>query len=316
MLIVAIIPCFKSPSLAPWVASECLKYVDKVICIDDCCPLNTGREIEKKVTSENFYLIRHKKNLGVGGAMKTGIKFALTMNADIIVKIDSDGQMSPSLIPILIEPIKKGKVSFTKGNRFRDPDIIKKMPFVRLIGNLMLSFLTKLSTGYWELFDPTNGFIAFNSNIVKNMDLRKVDNRFFFETDLLFRCSINDILIQEIPMKVKYGEEKSNMDINFEIINFLIRHILIFAKRIYYHYFLYEFNPGSLSLLISFIFGILAFTLASYSYLYALINSLETPSGTQTLFLAFLLISSNFGINFIYYDASQRPLFRKLRSIY
>ena len=316
MLIVAIIPCFKSPSLAPLVASECLKYVDKVICIDDCCPLNTGRKIEKKVKSENFFLIRHKKNLGVGGAMKTGMKFALTMNADIIVKIDSDGQMSPSLIPNLIEPIKKGKASFTKGNRFRDPEIIKKMPFIRLIGNLMLSFLTKLSTGYWELFDPTNGFIAFNSNIVKNMDLKKIDNRFFFETDLLFRCSINDILIQEIPMKAKYGEEKSNMDINFEIINFLIRHILIFAKRIYYHYFLYEFNPGSLSLLISLVFGFLAFALASYSYLYALINSIETPSGTQTLFLAFLLISSNFGINFIYYDASQRPLFRKLRSIY
>ena len=87
--------------------------------------------------------------------MKTGIKFALDIGADIIVKIDSDGQMPTNLIPELIKPIQEGKVEFSKGNRFRNPNVISKMPKIRFFGNFCLSFLTKLSTGYWELFDPT-----------------------------------------------------------------------------------------------------------------------------------------------------------------
>ncbi|MBO8240528.1 glycosyltransferase family 2 protein [Prochlorococcus marinus XMU1412] len=315
MLTVAIIPCYKTPDKAPLIASKCLNYVNKVICVDDCCPFNTGDKIESEIENKNIYVIRHQKNLGVGGALKTGIIHALKIKADIIVKIDSDGQMPPELIPNLINPIKEKNFYFSKGNRFRDSNIVKKMPALRLVGNVFLSFLTKLSTGYWELFDPTNGFIAFRSDIIKNIDLRKIDNRYFFETDLLFRCSINEILIHEIPMNAIYGEEVSNMYPIFEIPNFFFKHILIFIKRIFYHYFLYDFNPGSISFIISFLFGMAAIMLAGISYFYALLNTLETPSGIQTLFLAFLLISSNFGINFIYYDASQRPLFRKLRSI-
>lgn len=315
MIVVAIIPCYKSPKIAPLIASKCLDYVDKVICIDDCCPFHTGQEIKNLIKNKNLYVVKHTKNLGVGGAMKTGIKMALDMEADIIVKIDSDGQMPPELIPELTKPIIDGKAEFTKGNRFRDPNIIRQMPAIRLVGNIILSFLTKLSTGYWELFDPTNGFLAIDTKIIKNIDLRKIDNRYFFETDLIFRCSINETLIREITIPVKYDKEISSMKPIFEIPNFLVRHIIIFFKRIFYHYFLYDFNPGSLSLIISFVFGLASISIAGFFSVLSLLKSTETPSGIQTLFLAFLLISSNFTINFIYYDASQRPLFRRLRSI-
>ena len=189
------------------------------------------------------------------------------------------------------------------------------MPTLRFIGNFSLSFLTKLSTGYWELFDPTNGFIAINSSTLNLFNLNKIDNRYFFETDILFRCSINDIVVKEIAMEAKYGDETSNMYPIAEIPNFLIKHILIFHKRILYSYFIYDFNPGSISLVISFLLGIVSILFGGFYYYRGMLNEVQTPTGIQTLFLAMVFISSQFLTNFIYYDVTQRPLFRKLRSL-
>ncbi len=315
MLIVGVIPCYKTKSKALKVVSECIKHLDIVICVDDFCPFNTGKEIEKNLDDNKIRVLYHKKNKGVGGAMKTGIKYALDLGAKIIVKIDSDGQMSPALIPSLIKPIKLAKADFTKGNRFRDPNVIFKMPTVRFLGNFFLSFLTKLSTGYWELFDPTNGFIAFSSSTIKLLNLNKIDDRYFFETDILFRCSINDIVVKEIAMEANYGDEISNMYPIAEIPNFLVKHILILYKRILYNYFIYDFNPGSISLIISFMLGVGSISLGGFYYLRGMLNEVQTPSGIQTLFLAMVFISTQFLTNFIYYDVTQRPLFRKLRLI-
>ncbi len=315
MKICTIIPCYKSPEKAPAIAKECLKYSDLVICVDDCCPLQSGKKIEEFVKSEKLIVIRHKFNKGVGGAMKTGIKFALDKEVDIVVKIDSDGQMPPNLIPRLIEPIIDGNAEVTKGNRFRDPGVLIKMPKIRLIGNIGLGFLTKLSTGYWELFDPTNGFIAIKKNIFFNLPINKLDNRYFFETDFLFRCSLNEIVIHEMPMKTVYADEVSNLYPLKELPIFLLKHLKIFMKRIFYHYFILDFNPGSISLIISILFGVFALFLASSNYISTTIYGGQTPVGIQTLFLVLSIIATQFFINFIYYDASQRPLFRKLRTI-
>ena len=316
MIVAGVIPCYKTADKVEQVIKGCSKFCDILICVDDCCPISTGKKIENLFDNENLYVIFHDKNQGVGGATKTGIKYALDLGANIIVKIDSDGQMSPELIPSLVDPIKMGKADFTKGNRFKDPNVILKMPTVRFVGNFVLSFLTKLSTGYWELFDPTNGFIAIKSSTVKLFNLNKIDNRYFFETDILFRCSINDIVIREIPMEAIYGDETSNLYPIVEIPNFLIRHCLILYKRILYHYFIYDFNPGTVSLLISILFGLGSISLGGVYFFRGIFNQIQTPSGIQTLFLAMVFISTQFFTNFIYYDVTQRPLFRKLRSIY
>lgn len=311
----ALMPCFKSSNIAPKVVKDCLKYVDKVICIDDCCPENTGKIIKKEISDPRVVVLFHSRNKGVGGATKTGIKYALSENAEIIIKIDSDGQMSPDLIPELIKPLLEKRAEFTKGNRFRSPDVLIKMPLIRLIGNLGLSFLTKLSTGYWELFDPTNGFIAFSRNTISRIPLMKIDNRYFFETDLLFRLSLSDTLIEEISMQPLYKNEKSSLVPLLELFNFFFKHLFIFFKRIFYQYFLLDFNPGSISLVISLILGSMSIIIGFSRIVIGNINKVETPYGIQTLFLTFILISSQFFINFIYYDASQRVLFRKLRII-
>ncbi|MEX5669547.1 glycosyltransferase family 2 protein, partial [Pseudomonas neuropathica] len=87
-------------------------------------------------------------------AVMSGYRAAIEDEMEIIVKVDGDGQMDPSLIPHFIEPIVSGQADYTKGNRFFDLESVRSMPKMRLFGNAVLSFMTKMSSGYWDLFDP------------------------------------------------------------------------------------------------------------------------------------------------------------------
>lgn len=315
MKVVAVVPCFNSSKIAKNVVKELLDFVDYVVCVDDFCPENTGLSIEKSIQSERLQVIYHSKNMGVGGATKTGIKYAISIDADIIVKIDSDGQMNPRDIPNLLEPLINKTSQFTKGNRFRNIDVLIKMPKVRLIGNIFLGFITKLSTGYWELFDPTNGFIAINKNILKEIQYEKTDNRYFFETDLLFRCGLYDILISEITIPSIYRDEKSGLNPFLEFFRYFYYHIIIFFKRIIYQYFLLDFNPGSISIIIGTLSGFYTIIAGFISLNYYSNLKIESPIGIKILFLTSAIISVQLIISFMYYDATQRPLKRQLKLI-
>ena len=315
MKVIAIVPCYKNSKIAPIVVKDLLEYVDNVICVDDNCPEKTGYEIEKLISDSKLIVSYHKKNKGVGGATKTGIKLALTLKADLILKIDSDGQMDPRNIPKLIEPIINLEADFTKGNRFRDIEVLIKMPKIRLIGNIALGFITRLSTGYWELFDPTNGFIAINTKILNTIQYEKTDDRYFFESDLLFRCGLYDILIGEISMPTIYKNEKSGLNPLIEFFRYIPRHIIIFIKRIMYQYFLLDFNPGSITILIGLFSGIYTLTAGLKSITYYRNLNIESPLGIKILFLTTSIISVQSIISFLYYDSTQRQLKRQLKSL-
>tara|TARA_A100001035_G_C27762704_1_gene492072 strand:+ start:666 stop:1634 length:969 start_codon:yes stop_codon:yes gene_type:complete len=315
MKTVAVVPCYKSSSIAPKIIKDLIEYVDFIVCVDDFCPEGTGRAIQKQVKSKKVKVIFHQKNKGVGGATKTGIKFSESIGAEIIVKIDSDGQMDPSYIPFLIEPILNQASDFSKGNRFRNINVLIKMPKLRLIGNIFLSFITKLSTGYWELFDPTNGFIAINTKILRRIEYEKTDNRYFFETDLLFRCGLYDLVISEIEIPTIYENENSDLNLFFELYRYTLSHIMIFIKRIVYQYFLIDFNPGSLSFLLGILSGIYTLIAGLRSIIYYKNINIESPIGIKILFLTSAIISVQLIISFIYYDSTQRPLKRQLKSI-
>ncbi len=315
MNIIAVVPCYRSAHIAPKVVSDIIKYVDFVVCVDDLCPDKTGLIIQNQVKSDKLRVIFHKRNKGVGGATKTGIKIAESLGAEIIVKIDSDGQMDASYIPNLIDPIINKTSEYTKGNRFRNIAVLMKMPKIRLIGNIILSFITKLSTGYWELFDPTNGFIAFNTKILSRIEYEKTDNRYFFETDLLFRAGLCDVLISEIEIPAIYKNEKSGLNPFIESIRYFISHIIIFIKRIIYQYFLIDFNPGSLSFFLGFLGTIYTLFSGLRSIIYYKSLNIESPLGMKILFLTSAIISVQLFISFMYYDSTQRPLRRQLKSL-
>ena len=164
--IAVVIPAYKVSSHIEGVIASIGKNVAHIIVVDDACPEQSG-EVAKKVKDSRVTVIFHEKNQGVGGATVTGYKAALDTPADIIVKLDGDGQMNPGFIPQLIAPLVTNLADYSKGNRFSSVENLESMPFIRVLGNAGLSFMTKLSSGYWTVTDPTNGFTAIRREILQ-----------------------------------------------------------------------------------------------------------------------------------------------------
>jgi len=249
--IAMVIPAYRVEHDIEAVLHSLPPYIKHIIVVDDASPDSTFERVTTAAQrDERIILIRHLQNQGVGGAMLTGFQKALDLNAQIIIKLDGDGQMDPARIPALIEPLIEGKADYTKGNRFRDFKSLQKMPFVRRVGNLGLSFLTKVATGYWNLFDPTNGFFAIRAEVLAQLPFDKIDRRYFFETSMLANLYVLNALVLDIPMPARYGSEISSLSIRRALFEFPFKLSTIFLRRILLRYYLYDFSMVSLYLLI------------------------------------------------------------------
>jgi glycosyltransferase involved in cell wall biosynthesis len=271
--------------------------------VDDQCPDGTGRLVETEARDPRVRVLFHSANQGVGGAVFTGVAAALKEGVQIVVKIDGDGQMDPALVPLFVRPIAEGEADVTKGNRFYYPDDVRSMPLVRLFGNAMLSFLTKLSSGYWNIFDPTNGYIAWDSRLLANVPWDKIDKRYFFESDLLFRVGLLRAKVVDIPMTAVYADERSNLKIRKEVLPFLVRNLRNFGKRIFYTYFLRDFNVASLEIL----FGVV---LAVFGVFFGVFNwGVDKPATAGTVMIAALPLLTGVVllVSFVNFDAQLVP---------
>ena len=187
--IAAIIPVYKVKNHIIDVIKAISPEVTRIYIIDDCCPEGTGDFVEYNNNDERVLIIRNPKNLGVGGAVMTGYQPAINDGMEVIVKIDGDGQMDPALIPNYVQPILEKTEDYAKGNRFFNLESVKSMPRIRLFGNAVLSLFSKLFSGYWDLFDPTNGYTAIDAEVAKYLPFSKISKRYFFESDILFRLN-------------------------------------------------------------------------------------------------------------------------------
>jgi len=231
--------------------------------VDDRCPVKSGDFVEANCTDPRVVVLRHAENQGVGGAVMTGYQAAIADGVDVIVKVDGDGQMDPALIPAFVGPILAGDADYTKGNRFFDLERIAQMPKLRLFGNAGLSFLTKLSSGYWDLFDPTNGFTAIHRDVARHLPMDRISRRYFFETDVLFRLGTLRAVVLDVPMHAHYADETSNLKISQVLTEFLVKNLRNFGKRIFYNYYLrnlslasFELPAGALLLAFGMVYGL------------------------------------------------------------
>jgi glycosyltransferase involved in cell wall biosynthesis len=196
----------------------------------------------------------------------TGYLQAIEDGCDIAVKIDGDGQMNPELISHFIEPICSGRADYTTGNRFYRLESLEQMPRLRVFGNACLSFLAKMSCGYWNLMDPTNGYTALHLAVLRELPLEKIAKRYFFETDMLFRLNTIRAVVKNVPMKAQYGDEISGLKISRVLPEFALKHLSCMLRRYGYNYWLRDINVGTLY---SF-FGLLLFCFSiagEYRYL-------------------------------------------------
>ncbi|MGH7746169.1 MAG: glycosyltransferase family 2 protein, partial [Candidatus Dormibacteria bacterium] len=282
-IIAVIIPCYKVTRTILDVLKDIPLNVDLIYCVDDGCPDHSGDFIVEKCSDKRVRVLRCPQNQGVGGATIAGYKQALLDEADIIVKIDGDGQMDPKILERFIHPIQSELADYTKGNRFYRLEDIYGMPKIRIIGNALLSFLTKFSTGYWQIFDPSNGYTAIHKKVLEELPMDRISKRWFFEPDMLFRLNIVRAVVLDIPMRASYQYEKSNLKIRTVIPEFIFKHTINFLKRIFYNYFLRDFSVASLEFLLGIpliIFGIV-FSISHWVHSI----SLGTPASAGTVMI-------------------------------
>ena len=281
--------------------------VAMIFVVDDACPDGSGAFVGEQCRDPRVRVLRHEVNRGVGGAMMTGYRAALGAGADIIVKVDGDGQMDPALIPHIARPVLARQADYAKGNRFHSLWNVRRMPRVRLYGNAALSFMTKLSSGYWGIFDPTNGYTAIHAAALNSIEFANVSERYFFETDMLINLGNARAVVADVPMEAVYADEVSNLRIRNELWPFLRTHLRELVKRIFYTYFLRDFSPATLQLLIGAIF-LLFGTIYGAAEWYRSVSTGEVAStGTVMIAVLPIILGVQLLLNFLAFDMANEP---------
>ena len=305
--IAVVIPAYRVKKHILSVIGQIGAEVDRIYVIDDKCPEETGKFVQEQATDPRVSVHFNELNLGVGGAVMAGYRCALADGIDIVIKIDGDEQMDPALVPRVIQPIIEGRADYTKGNRFFNLAQIRKMPALRLFGNAVLSFLNKLSSGYWDIFDPTNGYTAIHTDILRELPLDKISNRYFFESDMLFRLNLQKAVVVDIPMDAKYGDEVSNLKISRVAGEFLLKHVRNFSKRIFYNYYLRDMSLASLELPLGLALFVFGTVFGVTQWMTSASNHVATPAGTVMLSALPTLMGLQLILAFLAFDIGSVP---------
>nr|WP_233398655.1 glycosyltransferase family 2 protein [Luteimonas sp. MC1828] len=311
-------PCYRVKAHILDVLATIPPIVEIIIVVDDACPERSGAIVEAECTDPRVRVHYNAVNQGVGGAVLNGYREAIAAGADVIVKIDGDGQMDPRLIAHFVAPIAAGEADYTKGNRFFDLTNITRMPPLRIFGNAVLSFMAKLSTGYWDLFDPTNGYTAIHADVARRLPFDRISKRYFFETDLLFRLNTLRAVAVDVPMDAHYGDEVSNLRISRILGEFLAKHVRNFGKRIFYNYFLRDLSLASLELVAGIVLVTGGAVFGAHAWLQSMQSGVSTPAGTVMLSALPIILGLQFVLAFLGYDIAsvpRRPLHRANRGM-
>jgi len=245
--ICVVVPAYNEEKLVAETLRAVPAFVDNVVVIDDCSEDGTS-EVAKSVDDPRIEVIRHEVNTGVGGAIITGHRRALEIGGDVDVVMAGDAQMNPNYLGALLDPIADEGYGFTKANRFFGWESFRGMPRHRVLGNVVLSFLTKMASGYWNLFDPQNGYTAIRQDVLARLPLDRISKRYQFENDLLIHLAVLSVRARDVPIPASYGAEISTMKLSRvarEISTLLFKR---FWQRIWWKYVLWSFSPIALLL--------------------------------------------------------------------
>ncbi len=305
--IAIVVPCYRVRDRVLDVLHKIPSEVERIYVVDDACPDASGKFVNQFAQDKRIAVITHLANKGVGGAVVSGYLAALNDGMDIVVKIDGDGQMDPALLSHFIRPIVEGRADYTKGNRFFELDSLQSMPKIRLLGNALLSLVNKLASGYWEVMDPTNGYTAIHAKVLRRIPLSKVTNRYFFESDMLFRLGTLRAAVLDIPMDAHYNGEKSNLRIGQVLIDFPGKYLNRFFKRIFYNYLLRDFNAGTIQMLLGMLLLIFGSVWGIAHWVASASLGIAATAGTVMLAAMPILLGGQLLIAALNFDIANAP---------
>ncbi len=306
--IAVIVPCYQVDRSIAAVLSAIGPEVRRIYCVDDASSDGTVDVVSRAMRDDpRIRLIRRAENGGVGAATLDGYRAAIAEGARVLVKIDGDGQMDPAFIADFSVPILEGEADYVKGNRFFNLETVRAMPPLRLFGNAGLSFFAKLSTGYWDLFDPTNGYTALHAGVASALPLERIHCRYFFESDLLFRLGVIRARVVELPIVSRYNGETSHLSALRCLFTFPALHLRNFGKRLLYNYFIRNFSIASVNLLVGVLFTVFALVFGFDQWAESMRTGVAATAGTVMLSAVPFLLGVQLLLNFLAYDISMTP---------
>jgi len=290
-VIAVIVPAYNEEVLIGKVLETVPAFVDRIVVVDDASTDGTGEVVtaHQKEDSRIIYL-RHQENEGVGGAIVTGYKWARDNDISISVVMAGDAQMDPKDLPILLDPVTNGEVDYSKGNRLFTGKAWKIIPKSRYLGNAVLSFLTKIASGYWHVADSQSGYGAVNLEVLKTVDLDGVYKRYGMPNDFLVRLNVYHFRVRDVPVSPIYGiGERSGIRISKVIFTLSFLLLKLFLWRLKEKYIIRDFHPLVLFYSLGFILTPIGFAFGCYLLIYRLF--IGPVAATSALFAAFFAIS-------------------------
>jgi glycosyltransferase involved in cell wall biosynthesis len=304
-VVAAVVPAYKEERHIARVVETMPAIVDHIVIVDDCSPDGTSAAVEA-VADPRVTLIRHDVNQGVGGAIITAHRAAMELGADVNVVMAGDGQMDPLYLPGLLDRVTDDGYGFAKANRFYAPESFQGMPGHRVFGNITLSFLTKLASGYWNLFDPQNGYTAVRTEVLRRVPLDRVAKRYSFENDLLIHLNILQVPAVDVPIPAVYGEEVSSIKLRRVIPELMGRLTVGFWTRIWYRYVLWSFSPIALLLFLG-LFLFLVGLGVSIWLLFATVGTGAATAGSVMLAALPLILGTQMLVSALQLDIQATP---------
>jgi len=304
--ITAVIPAHNEGRHIAQVVKSVPEYVDHVVVVDDCSVDETS-EIALATKDERLIALKTPSNHGVGGATLIGYSKALEIESDIVVKMDGDGQMAPEYLLTLLNALIEEGYDYAKGNRFLAAESLVFMPRHRLFGNVVLTFMTKLASGYWNVFDPQNGYTAIKAEALRPLDFNSIHKRFFFENDMLVQLNLSNRRVKDVAIPARYGEEKSDLNPFKVSLTFPLLLLRRFFRRVYEKYVLRDFSPIALFFFAGLLLFSWGFLFGVYLWIETAITRLPTPTGTIMFSVLPLILGFQLLLQAIVLDIQQTP---------
>jgi glycosyltransferase involved in cell wall biosynthesis len=181
-------------------------FVDHVIVVDDGSSDGTGR-VAGRSQRRGLEVVTHPRNRGVGAAIATGYARAHAAGADVTAVMAGDSQMDPADLTPLVAAVVADQADYVKGNRFAWPGVVRVMPASRLFGNVVLSLLTRVATGYAQIFDSQCGYTAANRRALAAVLSGPLFARYGYPNDLLARLAAEEARVMDLPVRPVYGPQ-------------------------------------------------------------------------------------------------------------
>jgi glycosyltransferase involved in cell wall biosynthesis len=303
-----VIPCYDEASHIEAVIGSLPPWVTHIVAVDDGSRDATASILSRLERREpRLQVVTHPANRGLGAAMVSGFGLCLKLGVDVVAKIDGDGQMDPCYLPHLLQPLLEGRVPYAKGNRFRHVHDLGAMPWPRLLGNIALTFMTKLATGYWELFDAQNGYVAIRREALERIPLDRIDTQYCFENSMLAWLNLEDAPVVDVPMPARYGDEVSAMRLPRVLISFPFKLGNMFLRRIFLKHFVYKMSPVALYLIPGLVMMLFGGIFGAAHWWISYRTSIPATTGTVVTALLPFLMGFHLTLQGFHYDITTAP---------